>query len=330
VAVATADELPDAVAFASPATYDESQVAKIAPAVLPSGCLAVSAENGLRIWGISPSQPMPATVSLSAQILDPGIVQVGVGVLTRYAVLTGRECQIAGAYRDSFADFLARLLRPLSETETSVHLLYWRAIADLVRMIVADGHGGTVLIVPAATGARSQSLSPFDGRFKTSDATLNTAIRREVEAPTNLSQELMKLEQGDRSDEQVTRLMVAIQSQSKGVGGRIRALASLAKVDGAVVLTRDLHVEGFGAKIDVNRRESEPLRLHMLQPVRGQDATEEAPLERLGGTRHQSAARFVNANRDSVAIVVSQDRHVSVMWFKDEVVAVLRNAEWWL
>jgi hypothetical protein len=32
----------------------------------------------------------------------------------------------------------------------------------------------------------------------------------------------------------------------------------------------------------------------------------------------------------AVAIVVSQDRHVSVMWFNDEAVAVLRNAEWWL
>jgi hypothetical protein len=37
-----------------------------------------------------------------------------------------------------------------------------------------------------------------------------------------------------------------------------------------------------------------------------------------------------SSTKQGFAIVVSQDRHVSVMWFNDEAVAVLRNPEWWL
>jgi len=55
-------------------------------------------------------------------------------------------------------------------------------------------------------------------------------------------------------------------------------------------------------------------------------------LDDLGGMRHQSAARFVQANPRAVAVVVSQDRHVSVMNWEDplESVCVIRNAEWWV
>jgi hypothetical protein len=57
-----------------------------------------------------------------------------------------------------------------------------------------------------------------------------------------------------------------------------------------------------------------------------------SPLEDVGGTRHQSAARFTAANRDAVALVISQDRHLSVLsWDKAlDAVAVVRNAEWWV
>jgi hypothetical protein len=91
-------------------------------------------------------------------------------------------------------------------------------------------------------------------------------------------------------------------------------------------MTRDLTLIGFGAKINVEQDSaaivlvSKPDR---PDPVR-------LPLDNLGGTRHQSAARFVSANRDAVAIVVSQDGHVSAIHWDEstESVVVVRNAEW--
>ena len=118
--------------------------------------------------------------------------------------------------------------------------------------------------------------------------------------------------------------MLAITPRPAGLGRSIRTIASMAGVDGAIVVTSDLQLLGFGAKIAI---ESTAVpRVCMFQPQPGSQEVVPAPLEDLGGTRHQSAARFADANRDAVSLVISQDRHLSVI----ESVAVLRNAEWWL
>ena len=55
-------------------------------------------------------------------------------------------------------------------------------------------------------------------------------------------------------------------------------------------------------------------------------------LEDLGGTRHQSAARFVNANRNCAAVVVSSDGPMSFFsWSKkSQCVFVVKNVDWWV
>ena len=108
----------------------------------------------------------------------------------------------------------------------------------------------------------------------------------------------------------------------------MRPTASLAKVDGAIVVTRDLKILGFGAKITTDAQ----VQVAMFRPESGNQQVVLSRLEDTGGTRHQSAARFVSANKDSVAIVISQDGHVSVMHWDElnKLVAVVRNAEWWM
>jgi hypothetical protein len=49
----------------------------------------------------------------------------------------------------------------------------------------------------------------------------------------------------------------------------------------------------------------------MTEPIEGSVATTINPTE-LGGTRHLSAAQFVHDQRDSVALVASQDGHFTV------------------
>jgi hypothetical protein len=70
----------------------------------------------------------------------------------------------------------------------------------------------------------------------------------------------------------------------------------------------------------------------MFRPEPGNQEVVHSRLEDTGGTRHQSAARFVSANRDAVAIVISQDAPVSMMHWDEpnNLVAVVRNVEWWV
>ena len=110
----------------------------------------------------------------------------------------------------------------------------------------------------------------------------------------------------------------------------MQAIAPLAAVDGAVVMTSDLKLLGFGAKIEFKLGSDVPV--NKFQPKRGNQPVVASRLEDLGGMRHQSAARFIEANRGAVAIVISQDRHVSVMNWDQTLnsVTVVRNAEWWI
>jgi hypothetical protein len=95
-------------------------------------------------------------------------------------------------------------------------------------------------------------------------------------------------------------------------------------------MTRDLKLLGFGAKIEFRPGSDVPVIRFQAKP--GKQPVVSSRLEDLGGMRHQSAARFIEANRSAVAIVISQDRHVSVMNWDDTLssVSVVRNAEWWV
>jgi hypothetical protein len=85
-------------------------------------------------------------------------------------------------------------------------------------------------------------------------------------------------------------------------------------------MTRDLRVLGFGAKITADGEPSEVYEARLL----GGQEIEPAELKKLGGTRHQSAVRFAFAQEDAVALVISQDRRLSVVHrgARDSVLAV--------
>jgi hypothetical protein len=115
---------------------------------------------------------------------EPGIVRVGVGPFQPYAVLNGRADSIIAGSGDNPAHYLMRVLpKPLPENdilETQAVSRECLALGDLARMIVADGHGGIVLVVQGETGAWSKSLDPFPYRFVHPDRTIPDAIRLQL------------------------------------------------------------------------------------------------------------------------------------------------------
>src|SRR6266700_144943 len=99
-------------------------------------------------------------------------------------------------------------------------------------------------------------------------------------------------------------------------------------VDGATLVTFDLDVLAFGAKIRAKNVDHKPERLIISEPFEG-SVEREIGLSELGGTRHQSAVQFVFDQKDAIAIVASQDGRLSVLgWDRTEgKVAVIRPAE---
>ena len=91
----------------------------------------------------------------------------------------------------------------------------------------------------------------------------------------------------------------------------IHTIGRLTAVDGAVVLTRELKVVGFGAKILA--RGDPPSALWVSRPESGEGlGTEVQETELTGGMRHRSAAQFVQDNPTSIALVASQDGRITV------------------
>lgn len=96
-----------------------------------------------------------------------------------------------------------------------------------------------------------------------------------------------------------------------------RILAQLTAVDGATLITRELNVIGFGAKLKNASISTEPPRIYKVDPLDHDEWFMPVELSKLGGMRHQSAARFVHNHPDSLALVVSQDGSVTALVWQD-------------
>ena len=88
-------------------------------------------------------------------------------------------------------------------------------------------------------------------------------------------------------------------------------MAGLTAVDGAVVLTDGYELLAFGAKITRRRGWPQVEQVTLTEPIKGAVPARVSP-EQLGGTRHLSAAQFIQDQRDAVALVASQDGRFTV------------------
>jgi hypothetical protein len=91
----------------------------------------------------------------------------------------------------------------------------------------------------------------------------------------------------------------------------VMAIAGLTAVDGAVVLTDRYELLGFGAKIVRRKKWPQVEQVTISEPVEGSMPVLVNP-EQLGGTRHFSAAQFIQDQHDAVALIASQDGRFTV------------------
>jgi hypothetical protein len=98
----------------------------------------------------------------------------------------------------------------------------------------------------------------------------------------------------------------------------VAAVAGLTAVDGALVLTDRYELLGFGAKIVRRKKMPQVEQVTITEPVEGSKAILVHP-EQLGGTRHFSAAQFIQDQHDAVALVASQDGRFTIFeWSQNE------------
>jgi hypothetical protein len=298
--------------FAVPLALVADRLAKISPAVERPGIhlgVAEGALGGLEVWGYTRRVPLSAIVLEAA---GPGLIVVkhrrnaGRGKFANVALLAGDEARFIrekGETTIELADVFEELLaeRRLAGEQGEIVA---EILARLALSMRAHKRGGTLLLVPTATDSWLDSLAaPLAYRAAPRYAELHAAVFDEVFDEVTRDGE-------PRRARKITRVVDV-------VGG-------LTAVDGATVVTDRLEVVGFGAKIR-RRGGATPVSSVLLSEPVEDGYPSAAPIWALGGTRHQSAAQFVQDQPETLALVSSQEGRFTTFAWSDEHASVVAH-----
>jgi hypothetical protein len=280
--------------FEHPLPLTASVLRKLAPAVeRPEIHLGVwNHGDELKVWGTTRTIPSFCFV---LEDIEPGLLVVkhrrlgGFGKYANVAVLIGEHVKVVDEKGTSLPDCPSLLKALLAFTAAATngphHSL--NILVQLSASMRAQGHGGTLLVVPTGTERWRDSIAqPILYSVTPPFAALSELLRQEVE------------EKDRRQWESALRRVVDT------IGG-------MTAVDGAAVINDQYDMLAFGAKI--RRREGVPPvdKWIITEPIVGNLPVVVHPTEH-GGTRHLSAAQFVHDQRDALALVASQDGRFTV------------------
>jgi hypothetical protein len=280
-----------ALQFEQKLTFSSQVLTKLGPGVERPGVhLGVwYDENGLYVWGTTHNIPNCCFV---LDVSEPGLLVIkhrrmhGFGKFTNIMVLRGDQIKVVDESSANLPDcpmLLTSLLGFSSEADdNSVNVLI-----QLATSMRAHKHGVILLVVPSKTDAwRESILKPI--KYAVSPAFTG----------------LTDLLNDDQSKGSSSVWLGELRSE-------IESIAGLTAIDGATVISDQYEVLAFGAKI--GRIDGSPRveRVLLTEPVVGGEGKIVNPASS-GGTRHISAAQFVHDQRDSIALVASQDGHFTI------------------
>ncbi len=266
-------------------------LARLAPAVERPGIhLGVWRKSGeLRIWGTTRTIPRFCFV---LEVIEPGLLVVKYrrgresGKYINVVVLKGDQIKIVDERGTSLPDCPELVTALLGFGASAVTGDAVNVLVQLAASMRAHGRGGSLLVVPQSCDDWRLSILEH--------------VPYSVSPPYSELAELLRQSPEEKSQ----------QIWQEAFIDAVDAIAGLTAVDGAALVTDQYELLAFGAKIG----QRSPVRVEqavVTEPVVGDVATVVQPLE-LGGTRHLSAAQFVHDQRDSIALVASQDGRFTI------------------
>jgi hypothetical protein len=287
------------ILFERPLPLSPGVLARLAAAVEGPGIhLGVwPAADQLFLWGITRSIPV---LCLVVEVVAPGLLVIKYrriddgGKFANIAVLEGDQIKFVNEQASTLPD-CPPLVTTLLGFESPAS---WAGSVNVLVQIAvsmrAHGRGGSLLVVSAATGQWRESIVH--------------PIPYAVSPPFSGLADLMRVDPAERHQ----------RAWQDALNHAVDTLAGLTAVDGATIITERFEVLAFGATI--GRRDGWPQveRVIVTEPIEGVLPATVHPAH-LGGTRHLSAAQFVQDQRDAAALVASQDgRFTLFAWSPSE------------
>jgi hypothetical protein len=269
-----------------------SVLTKLAPAVERPGIhLGVWYErNELHVWGATRAIPSFCFV---LEVVEPGLLVIkhrrmdGFGKFANVAVLTGEQVKVVDDYGASWPDSPPLITSLLGFTSPSSWNDSVNVFVQLATSMRDHGRGGSLLVVPHDTYAWRESIvHPIQYAIMPAFSGLADLMRRDLSARDH------SLWQG------------ALRQAVDGVAG-------LTAVDGATVISDQYELLAFGAKIGRPEACAPVEQMVITEPIVGSRAIVVHPAQN-GGTRHLSAAQFVHDQRNTLALIASQDGRFTI------------------
>jgi hypothetical protein len=281
--------------FETPLPLNAAVLTKLAPAVeRPEIHLGVWRIDGeLQVWGAARSIPSHCFV---LEDVEPALLVVkhrrrdGFGKYANVAVLKGEQVKVIDEQGTSLPDCPSLLKALLAFTSSATDALHHsvNVLVQLAASMRAQGHGGALLMVPTGSDEWKTSIAhPILYSTTPSFSALAELMRQEV------------VEDEDRRQWEFS------------VRRAVEVIGGLTAVDGATVINDQYEVLAFGAKIRRPDGRSPVDRWVVTEPIVDNQPIEVQPTVH-GGTRHLSAAQFVNDQKDALALVASQDGRFTI------------------
>jgi hypothetical protein len=285
-----------AMMFEQPLPLDPRTLTKLSPAIKSSGLyLGIwrDEQNRISLWGTIRTLPQNCFV---LEILEPALLvvkqnrDVNSDKLTNILILSGEEIKEIDESAANFSnrpEMLSNILPFGLVNSVEAHINVPIQLAAAMR---EHGCGGSLLIVPQHSNEWLESVV----------LPLPYSISPTFTRLTEIIQQSVGVAAQDLSQEFFSELNYAI-----------KAISGLTAVDGATVITDKYELLAFGAKIKRRAKSPQIEQVLISEPVIG-NRSEIVRLIEYGGTRHLSAAQFVQDQPDAVALVASQDGRFTV------------------
>jgi hypothetical protein len=278
--------------FERPLPLDPNILTKLGPAVERPGIhLGVwHVGDELQVWGATRKVP---DLCFVLEVVEPGLLVVkhrrrdGFGKFANVAVLKGEQVKVVDEQGASLPDCPSLLTTLLGFTSPAAWDDSANVMVQLAASMRAHGHGGSLLVVPPGTESWRESIVH--------------PILYSVEPLFSGLADLISQDVGERN----------LSFWDGAVRKAVDTVAGLTAVDGATVITNQYEVLAFGAKIRRARGSAPVEQMIITEPIVGDEAVTIHPSLN-GGTRHLSAAQFVYDQRDTLALVASQDGRFTI------------------
>ncbi len=279
-----------------------------------------SLPNTLTVRGLSPGHLLVYQGDYSVGQIKSGKVQVGdlplgfIDLLGAYPIL-----------KEGHSLLRHEIIIPKHEYIKEWYEFEWLAYVNVILAIVnsikLQGHGGALIVGSPQSKVIKNHTVKVKYQYSPKKHHLREAFVDFMNCRHKHSDRLVFLQERGRTTKNDQRLHSAffklVEAEKKLSENTIFA-GRLSGTDGALLLTADLKLLGFGTEIRIDRILSDVKVYKVTPPTHESDEKEEELDSEQFGMRHRSAIKLCSQCQDIIVFVVSQDGGISLIWNRNE------------